>query len=153
MVTTHEDTTIDPATATRLSRRFAEALETLVLGEDVVAPDAFFDLNMPVWRFQLEGPAAMEAQLRNISQGPSRVDIVRTVPTATGFVQEHEEHTDVDGQDLSARRLVLCEVRDGRISEVVVYCTGEWDDELRARHAVEAPMLRPWSGGGDDAGH
>jgi ketosteroid isomerase-like protein len=91
----------------------------------------------------------LEAQLRKISKGPSRVEVLRTVATDSGFVQEHEEHTDVDGQDLSARRLVLCEVREGRISEVVVYCTGEWDDALRARHAVEAPMLRPWSGGGE----
>ena len=42
-----------------------------------------------------------------------------------------------------ARRLVLCEVRDGRIAEVLVYCNGSWDAALRARHAVEAPMLRP----------
>jgi hypothetical protein len=151
MVTTHAEAPIDRATARRLSSRFAETLETLVVGEDVVAPDAFFDLNMPVWRFQLRGPAAMQAQLRKISQGPSRVDILRTVPTAIGFVQEHEEHVDVDGRHVSARRLVLCEVRDGRITEVVVYCTGEWDDDLRARHAVEAPMLRPWRGGADDA--
>jgi hypothetical protein len=152
MVTTPAERTLDPAAVRKLSSRFAEALETLVVGEDIVAPDAFFDLNMPVWRFQLQGAAAMEAQLRDISKGPSRVDILRTVPTATGFVQEHEEHTKVAGQDLAARRLVLCEVRDGRITEVVVYCTGEWDDELRARHAVEAPMLRPWSGGIGDAG-
>ena len=39
-----------------------------------------------------------------------------------------------------ARRLWLCEVRDGRITEVVGYCNGGWDDELRARHAAEAPM-------------
>jgi hypothetical protein len=51
---------------------------------------------------------------------------------------EHEEtaHGEV------ARRLWLCEVRDGRITEVVGYCNGGWDGELRARHAVEAPMLR-----------
>jgi len=58
-------------------------------------------------------------------------------------VTEHEEYQNVDGQELSARRLWLCEVRDGLISDVVGYCSGEWDEELRARHAVEAPMLRP----------
>jgi ketosteroid isomerase-like protein len=36
----------------------------------------------------------------------------------------------------------LCEVRDGRITEVLGYCNGGWDAALRARHAVEAPMLR-----------
>jgi len=51
---------------------------------------------------------------------------------------EHEEtaHGEV------ARRLWLCEVRDGRITEVLGYCNGGWDAALRARHAVEAPMLR-----------
>jgi ketosteroid isomerase-like protein len=149
MATTRTEPTLDPATAERMSARFATVLETLDVGDDLLAPDAFCDLNMPVWRFQLQGRQALEAQLRKISKGPSRVEVLRTVATASGFVQEHEEHTDVDGQDLSARRLVLCEVREGRISEVVVYCTGEWDDALRARHAVEAPMLRPWSGGGE----
>jgi hypothetical protein len=34
-------------------------------------------------------------------------------------------------------------VRDGRITDVVGYCNGAWDAELRARQAAEAPMLRP----------
>ena len=56
---------------------------------------------------------------------------------------EHLE-TGLNGRDREvARRLFLCEVRDGRIAEVVGYCNGGWDDELRARHAAEAPMLRP----------
>ena len=41
-----------------------------------------------------------------------------------------------------ARRVLLCDVRDGRITDVLVYCNGEWDAALRARHAAEAPMLR-----------
>jgi len=45
--------------------------------------------------------------------------------------------------DLTARRLWLCTVRDGRITEAIGYCSGEWDAELRARHALEAPMVRP----------
>ena len=68
-----------------------------------------------------------------------RARLLRVVPTATGFVMEHEEtaHGEV------ARRLWLCEVRDGRITEVVGYCNGGWDAELRRPAlAVEAPMLR-----------
>lgn len=68
--------------------------------------------------------------------------MLRTVPTVSGFVHEHEERREVDGEVCSARRLWLCEVRDGRIAEVVGYCSGEWDEALRARHAIEAPMLR-----------
>ena len=68
--------------------------------------------------------------------------ILRVVPTATGFVVEHEETHRAETVEV-ARRLWLCEVRDGVITEVVGYCNGGWDDELRARHAAEAPMLRP----------
>jgi hypothetical protein len=133
----------DIATAERLAERFAEVFETQQSGEEVFAPDAFFDLNMPVWRFQLQGPEAFAAQLRTISEGDVRIDILRTVPTISGFVTEHEEHQQVDGRELTARRVWLCEVRDGRITEAVCYCSGEWDEALRARHAAEAPMIRP----------
>ena len=134
---------IDPATAERLSIGFAAVFQTFDAKDDVFAPEAFFDLNMPVWRFQLEGSEAFASQLKSIAEGPARIDILRTVPTVSGFVTEHLEHQDVDGQDLTARRLWLCEVQDGRITEAVGYCSGEWDEGLRARHAIEAPMIRP----------
>jgi hypothetical protein len=143
MTTTHDMQPIDQAEAERLCERFHEAFTTFEAGEDVFAPDVFCDLNMPVWRFQLQGREAFGAQIARINQGPSRVEILRTVPTSSGFVAEHVEHQDVDGEDHSARRLVLCEVREGLITDVTVYCSGEWDDELRARHAAEAPMIRP----------
>jgi ketosteroid isomerase-like protein len=137
------DEPIDRATVERLCRRFHDAFRTFDAGEDAFASDAFFDLNMPVWRFQLQGREAFGTQLERINQGPSTVEVLRTVPTASGFVTEHVEHQQVEGHDHSARRLWLCEVRDGRIAEVVGYCSGDWDEELRARHAAEAPMLRP----------
>jgi hypothetical protein len=139
-----QQTSIDDTTVEWLSRRFAEVFCTFEARDDVFAADAFFDLNMPVWRFQLAGPSNFAAQLKRINEGDVRIDVLRTVATRSGFVTEHEEHQAVGGQDLSARRMWLCDVRDGLISEVVGYCSGEWDDALRARHAVEAPMLRPW---------
>ena len=131
----------------RLSRRFADLFDGLDEGEDVLAPDVFCDLNMPVWRFQLQGRAAWVRQMRTLARGPLRIDVLRTVVTERGFVAEHEEHQEVDGEDRTARRLWLCETAEGRIVEAVGFCTGEWDEELRARHAVEAPMLRPWNWG------
>jgi hypothetical protein len=82
-------------------------------------------------------------QLKRINRGPVQVEVCRTVPTASGFVTEHVEHQQVADEDVSARKIWLCEVGDGRIVRATCYCTGEWDDELRARHAVEAPMVRP----------
>ena len=132
----------DAETVERLSTSFHRCFEVLDAGVDVFAPDALFDLLPPFWRFQVQGPDAFASQLRAIATGDVIVRILRTVPTASGFVTEHEE-TQHGTTVETARRLWLCEVRDGRITEVVGYCNGGWDDELRARHAAEAPMLRP----------
>lgn len=143
MTTTRAATSTDAGAVDDLSRRFAVVFEDPDTAQGALAADVFFDLNMPVWRMQLQGAAAFAAQLRRINEGAVRIDVLRTVPTATGFVTEHEEHQDVNGHDLTARRLWLCQVRDGAIVDAVGYCSGEWDEELRARHAVEAPMIRP----------
>jgi hypothetical protein len=133
---------VDPATVERLSSAFNRTFETLEGEDGVFADDVFFDLLPPFWRFQLQGADVVLAQLRAINQGPSTARLLRVIPTATGFVMEHEETQRGPTVEV-ARRLWLCEVRDGRISEATGYCNGGWDDELRARHAAEAPMLRP----------
>jgi hypothetical protein len=134
-------TTIDTTSVERLSVAFNRCFETLDADEDVFAEDVFADLYPPFWRFQLQGRAAFAAQLRAVAEGEPSARILRVVPTATGFVMEHEETQRGERTEV-ARRLWLCEVRDGRITEVTGYCNGGWDDELRARHAAEAPMLR-----------
>lgn len=134
---------IDPAIVQRLSERFNDTFHTLEAGADAFAEDAFFELNMPVWRFQLQGRKAFSAQLKSLAQGAIHVDVRRTVATGSGFVTEHVERQQVGGEERSARRMWLCEVRDGRITDVVGYCSGEWDEALRARHALEAPLMRP----------
>ena len=90
----------------------------------------------PLFQGGAQGHTGPSAELSH--RDHVRIDVLRTVPTVTGFVTEHEEHQQVDGQDLTARRLWLCEMEGGRIIEAVGYCSGEWDAELRARHAVEA---------------
>jgi hypothetical protein len=135
--------TPDLSTVTRLSNAFNRCFETHTADDETFAADAFFDLFPPFWRFQLQGPGAFAEQLRTVAGGtPTSARILRVVPTASGFVMEHEE-TSLGVAVEVARRLWLCEVRDGRITEVVGYCNGGWNDELRARHAAEAPMLRP----------
>ncbi len=137
-------TTIDQATADRLSAEFHRCFSEFSAPDDLFAPDTFFDLLPPMWRFQFEGPGeAFVAQLRSIAEGPVEIEVVRTVPTISGFVTEHVEtqHT-ADGVK-TARRIHLCAIRDGQIYEVTTYCNGAWDDELRSRHDAEAPMLRP----------
>lgn len=112
------------ARAEGLAERFAETLEALEAEEDVFSPDVTVDLNMPVRRFVLRGPEALMTHIKRIAEGNVRIDVLRTVPTISGFVTEHEQHQEVDGRELTTRRLWLCEVRGGRIVEAVCYCAG-----------------------------
>ncbi len=127
--------------ADRLATALNRCFETLDVPDELFTPDAVFDLLPPFWRFQLAGPAAFGAQLRAIARGPVCSRIIRVVPTAEGFLLEHEE-TQAGPPSETARRVWICRVDDSRIAEVTCYCNGGWDDELRVRHAAEAPMLR-----------
>jgi hypothetical protein len=136
--------TLDPDTAARLSAGFHRCFSEFDAGDDVFADDTFFDLLPPFWRFQRRGPGtAFTDQLRSIAEGPTEIEVVRTVPTATGFVTEHIETQHTANGVITARRIHVCDVTDGRITAVTTYCNGGWDAELRARHAAEAPMIRP----------
>ena len=42
-----------------------------------------------------------------------------------------------------SREMARADVVDGAISAVSVYCTGDWDEALQARHAREVALLRP----------
>lgn len=137
------DRTPDSATVDRLSTAFNRCFVDFEADEDLFADDAFFDLLPPLWRFQLQGGDAFVDQLRSIAEGSVTVEVLRVVPTADGFLLEHQESQRTAESKVTARRVWLCAVRDGRITEVVGYCNGGWDDDLRARHAAEAPMVRP----------
>jgi hypothetical protein len=133
----------DTDTVERLAVSFNRSFETCDDPDEVLSPDVFFDLYPPFWRFQLQGRDAIQEQLRRISEGSEVTSrILRVVPTAEGFLMEHEETQQGERTEV-ARKLWRCVVRDGQIVEATCYCNGGWDDELRARHAAEAPMLRP----------
>src|SRR6185436_12026059 len=110
---------------------------------EVLTDDVFLDGHPPLWRFQLRGRDAFAAWLQDYSPDGADVTVVRTIPTASGFVTELVGRHQEDGQEMTDRKIVLCEVRGNRISELTVYCSGDWDADLRARHAAEAPILRP----------
>jgi hypothetical protein len=137
-------TTLTQQTADRLSAAFHRCFTDFEADDNLFASNTFFDLLPPMWRFQLEGSGeTFTTQLRSIAEGPVEIEIVRTTPTATGFVTEHVETQKTPDGPMVARRLHLCEVRDGRISAVTIYCNGGWDEELRARHAAEVTMIKP----------
>jgi ketosteroid isomerase-like protein len=133
---------IDDGTAQELSERLADVFRTGNVN-DVLADDMFLDGHPPLWRFQLQGLDAFSAWLAGYTPDGAETTVVRTIPTATGFVSEFVGRHDENGNDLTDRKILLCEVRGGQVSELTVYCSGDWDAELRARHAAEAPIIRP----------
>ena len=136
----HEATVLDDATAQELSERLADVFRTADVG-DALAEDVFLDGHPPLWRFQLHGRDAVAAWLRGYSPDGAEITVVRTIPTVTGFVSEFVGRHQENGEVMTDRKILLCGVRDGRIAELTVYCSGDWDAELRARHAAEAPDL------------
>jgi hypothetical protein len=59
------------------------------------------------------------------------------------FVLEVEEQWEQDEEPWYCRELLRADVSDGSISQLSVYCTGDWDQALVARHAQEVPLIRP----------
>jgi hypothetical protein len=133
---------IEDGTAQELSERLADVFRT-GKANHVLADDLFLDGHPPLWRFQLQGLDTFAAWLAGYSPDGAETTVVRTIPTATGFVTEFVGRHDEDGQEMTDRKILLCEVRGGQVSELTVYCSGDWDAELRARHAAEAPITRP----------
>ena len=137
-----ESTVLDDATAQELSERLADVFRTADVG-DVLADDIFFDGHPPLWRFQLQGRDAFATWLKGYSPSGADTAVVRTIPTATGFVTELVGRHEENGEQMTDRKIILCEVRGGGVAELTVYCSGDWNAELRARHAAEARLLRP----------
>ena len=137
-----ESTVLDDATAQELSERLADVFRTADVG-DVLADDVFLDGHPPLWRFQLQGRDAFAAWIKSFMPDGADTTVVRTIPTVTGFVTEFVGRHEEDGEEMTDRKILLCEVRGGRIAELTIYCSGDWDAELRARHAAETRLIRP----------
>jgi ketosteroid isomerase-like protein len=137
-----ESTVLDDATAQELSERLADVFRTTDVG-DVLTEDVFLDGHPPLWRFQLQGRDTFATWLKGYAPDGAETTVVRTIPTVTGFVTEFVGRHEENGETMTDRKILLCEVRGGRIAELAIYCSGDWNAELRARHAAEAPLICP----------
>jgi len=135
-------TVIDDALAQELSERLADVFRTADAG-DVLSDDVFLDGHPPYWRFQVQGRDNFTAWMKSFMPDGSETNVVRTIPTVTGFVTEFTGHHDDDGEEVTDRKILLAEVRGSRIAELTIYCSGDWNAELRARHAAETQLIRP----------
>ncbi|HEY0561193.1 MAG TPA: hypothetical protein VGD03_12955 [Frankiaceae bacterium] len=133
-----------PTGTARLADAFVTYLETGRPGPGLFAPQVFVDFTMPRWRLQAEGVADALALRRAGHPRPGRVPRSRLDPIPTGFVLEVEETWDDDaGQRWYCRELFRADVGPEGITELAVYCTGDWNSDRVAEHAREVTLIRP----------
>jgi hypothetical protein len=126
----------------KLAEGFVVFLETGNAPEGLFAPDVFCDFTMPTWRLQASGIEDAVALRKAGHPGTSTVPRWRFDPTPTGFVLEIEEDWTDDGGRWTCREMFRADVGEEGITELAVYCTGDWDEARRAEHAAEVTLLR-----------
>jgi hypothetical protein len=126
-----------------LASRLVRWLEDGVRRDDLFVDALFTDLSLPQWRIQ--GTSAEDAYRIRESSHPfaGTVRVERLEPTDAGFLLQFEERWNADGQDWYCREMIYAAVSDGRITELSIYCTGDWDEALQRRHAAEVALARP----------
>ena len=117
-------------------------LETGVRPDGMFAEDVFADLTVPQWRLQAEGSdGAFHLREDNHPQlGKVRVEALDR--TSRGILLQIEQRWEAEGQQWYCRELIHCVVRAGRISELVIYCTGDWDEARQRLHADQVSLIR-----------
>jgi len=118
-------------------------LETGVRPDGMFSDDVFCDLTLPHWRLQSEGVDATFHLREDNHPFPGQVRVEALDRTGRGFLLQFEERWEAEGQQWYCRELVHCVVADGRITELSIYCTGDWDEAVRARHAEHVRLVRP----------
>jgi hypothetical protein len=136
-------TLTDEALGRELAAKFIAFLETGAAPEGLFTADAFCDFTMPQWRLQAQGIEDIVALRKAGHPGPGRVPRSRFDATAAGFVLEVEEEWDHDGESWYCRELFRADVADGAVSQISVYCTGDWDRARVVRHRKTVELLRP----------
>jgi hypothetical protein len=141
-MSTLQPTVVDDAVAQELSERLADVFRTGHAG-DVLTDDVFVDGNPPFWRFQLQRRDSFNAWIKSFMPDGAETTVIRTIPTVSGFVTEFTGRHEADGEEMTDRKILVAELRHGRIAELTIYCSGDWNAELRARHASETELIRP----------
>ena len=133
----------DEALGRELAAKLIAFLETGEPPEGLFTADAFCDFTMPQWRLQFQGAADVVGGRKAGHPSPGRVPRSRFDATTTGFVLEVEEEWDQGGEAWYCRELFRADVADGRVSQLTVYCTGDWDQAQVALHRKTVELLRP----------
>lgn len=113
------------------------------LGE-TYAPDVLLDMNLPTWRFQLQGRDAVAQYFVEQTKGLSNLHTTqhRVLLTDDGVIIEEEMRFDGDDGEYLWRAVDIFHVDGDAVIEHSQYCTGCWAPDQIARQGDEAPMVR-----------
>ena len=112
--------------------------------EGLFAPDVFADITLPHWRVQVQGAEELAAARTRLHPPPGRTRVEKVLPGEHGYTLKVEERWEDDDGRWYCREAFLCDLDDaGRVTELSVYCTGDWDEAAVARHAEAVTLLRP----------
>lgn len=138
-------TDLPPLSGTQadLAQALVTWLETGERPERLFAPGVFADLTVPHWRVQAEGAEATFSLRESSHPFRGRVRVEALDRTSRGFLIQFEERWDAGGQQWYCRELIHCVVADGLVTELLIYCTGDWDEAVQARHAAQVRLPRP----------
>lgn len=144
MITDPATAAAGPADGPAVAARFVQWLESGEGANELFAPDVFGDVTLPHWRVQTVSAADLIAVRVNGHPHPGRVRVERLEPTPRGWTMQIEERwTDEHGAPWYCREMFRADLVNGRISDIAIYCCGDWDEQLVRRHGAEVRLLRP----------
>jgi hypothetical protein len=127
-----------------LSEKICAFLETGTAPAGLFHADVSPDVSMPTWRIQADGLEELVRVRKDSHPWPGKVSRTRLDPTRNGFVLEFEERWVHAGQHWYCREMLRADVRHGQISELTVYCTGDWDEARQQEFVAKGDSsLRP----------
>ena len=129
----------DPAAPVANLIRF---LETGAVADGLFAPDVFADLSLPHWRIQTATAADIIAERVAGHPSQGQVHVERVEQTEHGFTIEFEERWDHEGQRWYCREMIRADVVGDTITELSIYCTGDWDEAKQREHADSVRLIR-----------
>ena len=132
-----------PEAARSMALQLIHFLETGDAPPGLFTDDVFCDFTLPLWRLQAQGLEPVVALRRQGHPGPSRVPRWRCDPTPTGLLLEVEERWEQAGESWYCRELIRADVAGESITEIAVYCTGDWNAARQAEHQQAVRLLRP----------
>jgi hypothetical protein len=137
MTTTQTDTVVDRLVAAMRKADWNAVTATY-------APDVLLDMNLPTWRFQLQGSDTAAQYFREQTGGLAglRSTALRVSPTANGVVIEEEMRFDGEAGEYLWRAVDIFVIDGDAVTEHTEFCTGCWPPDAIARQSAEAPMVR-----------